>query len=144
KPHVALALVTRVVDDDQQTPAVAAFPRPGEESVVGPVAVPGLRGVEEAPCALAEDGAAQDFQEPLIERAQPFVNRLPGPAHGVGGGAVPATRRRGRGGETGGGAAERGGPGPPGACGGGGGGRPSPGGVSREPGGPGSENRGPP
>src|SRR5215813_14598847 len=90
KQRVALALVTRVVDDDQQSPAVAAFPRPGEEGVVGPVAIPGLRRVDEAPCAFAEDGAAQDFQEPLIERTQPFVRRLPGPAYEVWGDAFPA------------------------------------------------------
>ncbi len=56
QPHVALALVGRVVHRHQQPLATGALPGKGQEAIPRPVALPGRSALEQLPFAVAHAG----------------------------------------------------------------------------------------
>ena len=77
QPHVALALVGRIVHRHQQPLATGTLPGKSHEAIPGPVAVPGGCAVEQLPVAVAHGRLAQHGQQPVVELLQPLVDRLP-------------------------------------------------------------------
>src|SRR5438445_4390293 len=73
---VALALVAGIVDGHDETLAVLPLPAPGEEAVVGPVAVPGGGARDLAPLSIPDACSSQHRQEAVVELLQGPVDGL--------------------------------------------------------------------
>src|SRR5215470_9679015 len=76
QPHVALALVGRVVHGDEQPFAGRVLPGKGHEAVTRPVAVPRRATLEQSPLALAHGRSTEDGEEPLVEASALLVQGL--------------------------------------------------------------------
>src|SRR5262249_33608387 len=83
QPDVALTLVPGVVHGDQSPLTVRRFPRPRNETIPGPVPVPGRYAREKTPLSIAKDRLSQYRQKALVEPFQRLVDGFRWRAHEV-------------------------------------------------------------
>src|SRR5262249_39783585 len=75
-PHVALALVPRVVHRDQEAVLTGDVPGERQEAVPGPVPLPGGNALEQLPLTRANGRPGEHAEEAVVELGQLLVDRL--------------------------------------------------------------------
>jgi hypothetical protein len=70
KPNVTLALVGNIVHCHEQTVAMVVLPDEGQETVPGPVVLPGGHAFEQLPLSVANGRMMQHSEQPGVELFQ--------------------------------------------------------------------------
>lgn len=75
---MALALIRRIVDGDNEQFPVGDLPGEDHETIMSPVSIPAGAAIEKLPMAIAKRGSMQDQQKSLVKAVQIFVEWLGG------------------------------------------------------------------